>query len=336
MKRRALSLLLAAAASAGASALAQQAPSPAPLSVSFPHKSWAFQINSPGFAVETEGAKSDGREYLLANNSKTGMVLSVTLEKSPGRADPKSCPDYLRTRMKSVASLDPKDVKTSQVGGMSVVEYIIPGPNGMQLEQKNFVACTAKEDVYLDIHLSKVKFQPSDERSFIEVLKQTQFADLATAAAPSAPAGTTTMDLFREGSKRFQMQDFSGAIAPYQQALDRERAKRQLSKTLWYVLVDNLGMAYGISGDLDHAEETFQYGVSQDSDYPIFYYNLACTYAGRNNKEKTMDYLKMAFARKANVIPGEEMPDPGKDDSFRDFMKDPEFSKLAASLYLPN
>lgn len=333
MKRRALSLVLAAA---GASGAAQQARAPAPLSVSFPHKSWTFQIDSPGFAVETEGPKPDGREYLLANNSKTGMVLSVTLERSPRGADPKTCPDYLRKRMKSLANLDPEDVKTFQVGGMSVVEYIVPGPNGMQLEQKNFVACTAKEDVYLDIHLSKVKFQPSDEESFIEVLKQTQFADVETAAAPSAPAGTRTMDLFREGSKRFQMQDFSGAIAPYQQALDIERGQRRLSKTLWYVLVDNLGMAYGLSGDLDHAEETFQYGLTQDSGYPMFYYNLACTYAGRNNKEKTMDYLKMAFARKANVIPGEEMPDLRKDDSFRDFMKDAEFRKLANSLYPPN
>lgn len=50
------------------------------------------------------------------------------------------------------------------------------------------------------------------------------------------------MDLFRKGSKRFTAQDFSGAIAPYQKVLDIEKNQPQLSKTLWYVLVDNPGM----------------------------------------------------------------------------------------------
>jgi hypothetical protein len=350
VKFRALSLLAVVFLCTDAIALAQQSGSQASLSVTFPHKAWALEIDSPGFAVESEGPKPDGRQYLLANNSSAGIVLSVTLERSSSGADSSTCPEYLQKRMESVAALGPKDVKTSEVGGMAVVEYLIPGPSGMHLQQKNFVACTAKEDVYVDIHLSKVKFQDSDEQAFVDILKQVQFADrTATGAAPAqgvsgAPgngvppgsSGSASTELFREGSKHFMAQDFSGAIAPYQRALDIEKNQPQLSKTLWYVLVDNLGMAYGITGDLKHAEETFDYGVTKDPDYPMFYYNLACTYAERKNLEKTMDYLKMAFARKANVIPGEAMPDPHKDDSFQDFMKDKKFRQLVDSLYSTN
>ena len=57
----------------------------------------------------------------------------------------------------------------------------------------------------------------------------------------------------------------------------------KLDKTLWYVLIDNLGMSYGITGDLQEAKETFDYGVSKDPTYPLFYYNLACTYAEMND-----------------------------------------------------
>jgi hypothetical protein len=46
----------------------------------------------------------------------------------------------------------------------------------------------------------------------------------------------------------------------------------------------------------------------------------------------TMDYLRKAWARKANTLQGEEMPDPTKDDSLVDFMADPEFSRFANGL----
>jgi tetratricopeptide (TPR) repeat protein len=350
VKRRVLSFLVFVFACSPSHASAQQDATQATVTISFPHTNWAVEIDSPGFTVETNGPKPDGREYLLANNSKTGIVLSATLEKSPSGADSKTCPNYLQKRVQSLANMDLKDVKASEIGGLAVVEYLIPGPKGVPIQQKNFVACTAKDDVYVDIHLSKAQFQDSDESLFIEILKHVRLVDRAMAAAPPAPgtaehaegtappgsSGTAIMDYFREGGKLFLMQDLSGAIGPYQKALDIEKKQPQLGKTFWYVLVDNLGMAYGITGDLDHAEETFDYGVSEDPNYPLFYYNLACTYAERKNMEKTMDYLKMAFARKANVVPGESMPDPRKDDSFQEFMKDNRFRKLADSLYSSN
>ena len=91
-------------------------------------------------------------------------------------------------------------------------------------------------------------------------------------------------------------------------------------------------MAYGISGNLKDAKATFEYGISQDPQYPLFHYNMACTYAELNDKVNAMEQLTKAFELRANAIPGEKMPDPRKDDSFARFMKDPEFSALAERL----
>src|SRR6202041_2155860 len=87
----------------------------------------------------------------------------------------------------------------------------------------------------------------------------------------------------------------------------------QLDRTSWRGLVENLGMAYGITGDLPHAEVSFNYGLSKDPDYPMFYYNLACVNAERIGMDKTIDYLKKASPLKANPIAGEGMPDPRQD-----------------------
>ena len=135
----------------------------------------------------------------------------------------------------------------------------------------------------------------------------------------------TVMELIEEGSYYYQKHDFKAAIGPYQKALDLEKQKRTLDKTLWKVLVDNLGMAYGISGDLDKAKETFEYGISKDPEYPLFYYNMACTYGEMKDMDKAIEYLKLAFERRENMIAGEEMPDPAADSSFERFMKNEKF-----------
>jgi len=134
-----------------------------------------------------------------------------------------------------------------------------------------------------------------------------------------------TRKLMGEASKFFLDGDYKRAIPPYQKALDREKTTPTLSKPLWRVLVDNLGMAYGISGDLKKAKATFEYGLSKDPKYPMFHYNMACTYGEMNDPDNAIMYLKQAFSYKDNMIKGEEMPDPWEDSSFQRFMSNEKF-----------
>src|SRR6266481_6217181 len=92
--------------------------------------------------------------------------------------------------------------------------------------------------------------------------------------ASGAQNGKTAMDYLEEGSAYYLNHDYKKAIGPYQKALELEKDHSTLDRTLWKVLVDNLGMSYGISGDLKKAKEVFEYGISKDPDYPLFYYNM--------------------------------------------------------------
>jgi tetratricopeptide (TPR) repeat protein len=156
---------------------------------------------------------------------------------------------------------------------------------------------------------------------------------IATAQETSAQkANPETMEYMQQGSAFYLQGDFKKAIPPYQKAFDLEKEKPTIDKTLWRVLVDNLGMSYGISGDLKKAKETFEYGLSKDPKYPMFHYNMACTYAEMQDVDKTIVYLKQAFEYKENMIKGESMPDPSTDSSFQRFLKNEKFVKALKEL----
>lgn len=301
------------------------------LQVSLPGKPWAVTVDASGFVVEQDQAKSDGRRYLLANNKSTGMVVSITLERNPKGADASTCPGYLRQRIKSLQGFTLSDVRYSTAANMATVEYLIPEAKGIPVRQKSLVACTAKDDVYVDIHLSKVLFKPEDAPLFATLLDAVHIVS-APAVLQSTPASDLDSRQYLEIGSRFFLQErYREAIEPYSNALELEKRNPKLEHNLWRVLVDNLGMAYGITGDLKNAEATFQYGLSKDATYPMFFYNVACVYGERNDLENALLYLNKAYTFRGNSIPGEGLPDPRKDDSFKRFLNDPRFQAVADS-----
>jgi tetratricopeptide (TPR) repeat protein len=151
-------------------------------------------------------------------------------------------------------------------------------------------------------------------------------AEQPAQSAPSEPGShPDAMYYFKEGSRLFLQQKYSSAVEPYRKALDLEKQKRTLSKDYFRVLVDNLGMSYGISGNLTQAKATFEYGLTLDPQYPMFFYNIACVYGEMNKMNESLEQLKLAYKYKANMISGEKLPDPLQDDSFRSFINDKDF-----------
>ena len=136
-----------------------------------------------------------------------------------------------------------------------------------------------------------------------------------------------TMQLMRDGSAAYKQQDYKKAIQLYSKVLELEKKEPTLEKNLWRVLVDNLGMSYGISGDNKKAIEILEYGLSKDATYPMFHYLLACAYAEMNNVDDAIENLRLAYKFKNNVIPGESLPNPATDSSFTRFLNNEKFVK---------
>lgn len=307
--------------------------------VSLPDKQWGVQIDLSGFAVKSNGVQQDGRSYLLAENDKTHVTVSATLEKGDSGQPSTGCKEIMQARVtgtpqSKVAGFEKKNVKIWQSEDRTFMEYLIPtlkGPGGTELpiNQINRFLCLVHDNVFVDLHASKVDFHPSDEKLIAAVLDSVQIRDEQEQGQAQTQ---TSLGYFKTGSARFMANDFKGAISPYAQALALEQKERKLDKQYWYVLVDSLGMAYGITGDLEAARRTFEYGIQEDPAYPLFYYEMADYYGEKNDAQNATAYLKMAYERRANMIPGEKLPDPRADDSFKELLKNKEFRDFADSL----
>jgi predicted Zn-dependent protease len=105
----------------------------------------------------------------------------------------------------------------------------------------------------------------------------------------------------------------------------RGEKKPVLTKTLFRMLINDLGLSYGLMGDLAKAKETLEYGVTQQPDCPLVYYNLACMCGELDKMDDALAQLRLAYKNKANMTPGDKFPDSLKDDSFRNFVKDKRF-----------
>lgn len=160
---------------------------------------------------------------------------------------------------------------------------------------------------------------------------------LALTASAAEAATTTdtksTIDQYvGQASIAYLKHDYPQAIRLYTAALDIHRKAPALDRDRWRMVVDNLGMSYGISGDNQSAKKIFEYGISVEPDYPMFHYNRACALAELGDPGGALAELKAAFANKHNMIAGERMPDPRTDSSFRRYMRDENFRRVVNDL----
>ena len=303
------------------SAIAQQTPQALRGPISLPAKDWGVFVELPGFVLKTIETKPDGRRYMVAQNESTSVVVSITLEETEKETPASSCRQSLEQKTKHTP-MRIQDVRFSRSGDLEVMRYTVPEFQGQRVNQESLYGCQFYDSAYIDLHVSKVNYAATDEPLFEDVLNAMRIVKVQRSST----------ELVEQASRLYLQHDYNGAIGPYAQALELEKVNPTLEKPLWYVLVDNLGMSYGITGNLQKAKETFEYGLGTDAKYPLFYYDLACTYAEMNDTTRAAEYLKKAYDYKANVLPGESMPDPRQDDSFRALMKDKQFRELAEEL----
>jgi tetratricopeptide (TPR) repeat protein len=205
--------------------------------------------------------------------------------------------------------------------------------------------CMAQDNVYADIQLSKIQYTKADAPLFHSILKsvrlQLEPSTIIQTRLPAPPKIIPTQpppppnsrELLEIGNVLYRQNKFAQAISPYSKAYDLETAEPQLDRALWRVLIDHLGTAYVMTGRLKEAKALFEQGIQADPAYPIFHYNLACTFAEMNELDHAMQSLKIAFRHRRNHNPGDKgMPDPRQNSSFQRFMKNENFRSLINDL----
>jgi len=132
------------------------------------------------------------------------------------------------------------------------------------------------------------------------------------------------------GHSLYYQSKYSQAIQAYERAVALFGRSASMDLSEQRLLTDQLGMSYGLTDQKDKA--VFEAGIAKDPEYPMYYYNLACTHAEMGHLNETLVNLKNAFARRQNMLPGEQFPNPRQDRSFARFLEDEQFEAVMKEL----
>lgn len=312
--------------------------------ITWPEKGLGLSIDLTGFQNDSDEIKPDGRRYFMASHPKTGLTVSVILEKVPTQASTQGCIDHLKLIQKGPFVTHARDILLHASGKTPALEYTLSKFRGVRLDQKNMYVCMAQDNVYADIQLSKAQYTVADAPLFQSILKsvrlqvepvkivqpQPQIQIQRKIPAPTPPNSRELLDI---GNALYRQHKYAQAVPAFKKSYDLELAEPQLDRSLWRALINNLGMAYGMTGQFPQARATFEQGIQADPTYPMFHYNLACTFAEIDDLDHAIQSLKTAFRHRKNLNPGDKgMPDPRQNSSFHRFMKHETFRNLVNDL----
>ena len=183
-------------------------PAPAPSTLrkmTYPGKRWSLVLDLPGFEFQERATRPDMTGVrVFGSNDSTGVIISVFLERADHEGDARVCRDFYRKKGRG-KGLPQKDLRISERGEMALVEYTFGRVKGLDLNQRNVNAYLSHDGVWIDIHLSKVKFEPSDQRLFdvlldsVRIVEASPFPARGSPAQPGSPPGPSTQALQAPG-----------------------------------------------------------------------------------------------------------------------------------------
>jgi tetratricopeptide (TPR) repeat protein len=279
--------------------------------------SWSAQ----GFKIIESSAKPGGKEIGIRGQDQPGQqtflgFLFLFPEKAP-LTSAKCLDGVMGPEKQSNASL--KIVGTEEINQpgslpVSLVSYTAKGEGGKTLYTVRGFVANADICGELEIYsYAPLALQDSNLRRIFSSFR------LDEKYTPQFS------DLFLYAQILYQHHMYGPAAPVYEKALAKLNEDPGSPKTMKRVITDQAGMSYGMSGNVAKARAIFEKAVAADPDYPLYYYNLACADAEEKNLAGAKKHLQEAFDRKANVIPGERMPDPAQDDSFLPYRSNKEF-----------
>ena len=296
------------------------------LTISVPDKAAALQIDLLHLKLEQNQLDESATRRRVQASDAHGWVFSAFLYPLDKKQTAAELSEQALLGLRKAAAekgFKIEAMRTFERGDFSVREYVIPDFHGQPVRQKNVFGYAASGDMGFDFHISKISYSAADDNFFDSLINGLHLMQ------DYKPDSSTE---FGYGSIFYLRRDWTRASAHYERSLQLEKQKRALNPKQWNVLVDNLGMAYGMSGNMSKAKATFEYGTQENPTYPMFRYNLACTDSELGDLDAALEQLKLAFQYKSYSNPSEGIPDPAKDDSFKRYLSDPRFAKLTKEL----
>jgi hypothetical protein len=223
--------------------------------VTFPGKPWALVLDLPGFEFSDRSARPDGKGIsVFGANESTGVIVSIYLEHAAGPGGASACRDYYMSKPK-LGRPDRRDVGFSERDNMAIVEYYGPRVGNAALDnQRHLNAFLSHDDIWIDLHLSKADFKPSDRARFDAILSSVRFVggtqrETATVDSPRPGALVSETPSFAapggKWSLKVELQGFvqQGATPSYETQSDDGTSAYRHSGMVWHGASTEMGLA---------------------------------------------------------------------------------------------
>jgi hypothetical protein len=246
-------------------------------------------------------------------------VSFILFENHSGKPDAHGCrADAIDPILQHDGSIISKRVygeATTNTGqSLATASYLVDMSAAGVPHQRNLFGFAGNAKTCAEIHISAFGDEPAVQGAMKSALADFQ---------PELDYQPNAIDYFRFASLLFK--SAPGLAAPYYKSSLDAMPSDARYLTARRVTTDQLVMSLGMSGDLKNSRAVAEKAIAADPDYPLNYYNLACADAEQGNAADAKLHLQEAFDRRANVLKGEQMPDPTKDDSILKLKKNKEF-----------
>jgi tetratricopeptide (TPR) repeat protein len=295
-------------------------------------RTWCLDLDLTAFdPPEFEFTPDLKTAHLSATNEATGYMITAAVNPATNANSTAAERNGMIARLRH-EGFKLKDLKTYEQGDRAFLEYTLRDlpkelPNLEGFTQRNGFAFIAHDGFWIDVHISCTGFKKTD-------------ADRISAFISSLSLNRSfrplSFDIWLPGMLLYRGKDYPAVIAWLTQALEWDTREPSLARDQRLAATDNLGMAYGICGMLQKAREVFTTAITEHPEYPMFYYNLACTEAEDGNLDAALKSLRLTLEHKGNMIRGEKLPDPMTDDSFKKYLDDPCFREVARGFLEPS
>jgi tetratricopeptide (TPR) repeat protein len=287
--------------------------------LSIPAADWNLTIDLKDFEVEKNNFDSDGNSRnILATIKGVGFTASVFIEKADHDGDYLECRNFYWGQA-SKSPLAKDNLTLYEKNEIAFVEHDTKEYDGKRVDYHSVNAYMSHGGYWIDIHVSKIAYKAADKEIFDKIFNSIKI---------EKPKVINISELFLYGAQNYIAQNYKATIDAFEPILETQKEKLTIDKTIWIVVVDNLGMSYGITGDFKNCKRIFDYGIKFYPEYPMFYFNLACLYAEQSDIDNALLNLQLAVDRKKNMVKEEEFPNPRNDSSFSKYLKDDKFKSF--------
>ena len=262
-----------------------------------------------GFQAERISNEPDSF-YLTAFAEKTQTALSISLSMD-AYADSRTCREF-RWAAALRNKIPREHIKQYDYGKFAVVEWDAPSPEGIR---KNINAYYAASSLAMTVQV--VRRNCPNGKVLLPFLDDIRIGEIPL-----------VYELCFKGKAAFDQENYQQAISFFRPALQSEKKHSELRPREWRDLTVWAGMAEAMTGNLRNAEDVFVNALKKDAKYTLFHYNLACVYAESGRLPAALDELEKALQNRETLDPGQALPNPREDTSFKPFREDPRFKQL--------